>query len=111
MHGEIGHHLAVDVDAGLVETVDETGVGQRAFARFADGGIDALDPEGAERALATLAVAELVLQRLLDRLLGDADGVLAAAIIALRGLQNLLVLGVSGYAALDASHGSNSREL
>ena len=68
-------------------------------------GIEALDPQSAERALAPLAVAEGVLVRLLDRLLGDADGVLAPAVIALGGLEDFLVLGVSGDAAFDAGHG------
>ena len=57
-------------------------------------GVEALDPERAEGALAPLAVAEGVLLRLLDRLLGDADGVLAPAVIALGGLEDFLVLGV-----------------
>ena len=101
--GEIGQNLAVDVDPGLVETVDKSAVGQ---AVLAHGGIDALDPEGAEGALLTLAVAILILQRLLDGLLGDADRVLAAAIVALGGLQNFLVLGMGGNAALYACHGT-----
>ena len=57
-------------------------------------GVDALDPQRAEGALAPLAVAVGVLVGLLHRLLGDADGVLAAAVIALGGLEDLLVLGV-----------------
>jgi hypothetical protein len=41
---------------------------------------------------------------LLDGLAGDADRVLAAAVIALRILQDPLVLGARGYAAFDACH-------
>ena len=72
---------------------------------LAHGGIDALDPQRAEGALLGLAVAILILQRLLDGLLGDPDRVLAAAIVTLGGLQNFLVLGMGGNAALYACHG------
>ena len=95
---EVGQHLAVDRDPGLVEAVDESAVGE---AEAAHRRVEALDPQGAERALAPLAVAERVLVRLLDRLLGDADRVLASAVIAFGGLQDLLVLGMRGDAAFD----------
>src|ERR1043165_5795396 len=109
--GEIGQHLAVDRDAGLGEPVDEAAVGD---AEGPHRGVEALDPQRAEGALAPLAVAEGVLVRLLDRLLGDADRVLAPAVIALGGLEDLLVLGVGGDAPFDASHGltpGNAREM
>src|SRR5690606_15863172 len=57
-----------------------------------------------EIALAVLAVAIGILQRLLHRLLGDADGVLAAAVEAAGLLEDLLVLGVGGDAPLHACH-------
>ena len=69
---------------------------------LAHRGVDALDPQGAEIALAVLAVAVGVLERLLHRLLGDADGVLATAVKALGGLQDLLVLGVARRASFHA---------
>jgi hypothetical protein len=94
----VGKNLAVDFDAGLVQTVDEAAVGQ---AEFADGSVDALDPEGAEIALVDLAVAVGVLLGAIDGSLGGTDGVLAAAIEALGLLENLLVLGVSGDASLN----------
>ena len=53
---------------------------------LAHRGVDALDPQGAELALAVLAVAVGVLHRLVDRGLGGADGVLAAAEEALGGV-------------------------
>src|SRR5690606_4273758 len=74
-------------------------VGQAVLAHRS---VDALDPQGAEITLASLAVAVGVLQRLLHRLLGDADGVLATAVKALGGFQNLLVLGVAGSASFHA---------
>jgi cysteine synthase A len=85
---EIRQDLAVDFDAGLVQTVDEAAVGQ---AVLAGGRVDALDPERTEVALLGLAVAVGVLAGLLDGLLGDADGVLAAAVVAFGCLKNLLV--------------------
>ncbi len=97
----VGQDLAVDLDAGLVQAVDETAIGQ---AVLADGGVDALDPERAEIALAALAVAVGILHRLVDGLLGDADGILAAAVKTLGGLQNFLVLGVGGNASFYTCH-------
>ena len=45
---KIGQNLAIDFDPGLAEGVDKSAIGQ---AVLADGGVDALDPEGAEGAL------------------------------------------------------------
>src|SRR6266849_6786676 len=101
---KIGQHLAIDQKPGFVEAVDEPAVGQ---AEGAHRRIEALNPERPERALAALAVAVGVLVRLLHGLLGDADGVLAPAVIALGGLEDFLVLGVRGNAALDACHGGS----
>src|SRR5690606_16766529 len=97
--------LAVQLDAGLAQAVDELGVGE-AFG--AGRGVDALDPQGAERALLVAAVAVGVLPGAIDRGLGGADGVLAAAVEALGLGQNLLVLGVGHNAPFDASHISKS---
>ena len=55
-------------------------------------------------ALALLAVAVSILPSLFNGLAGNADGILAATVKALGGLQGLLVLGVRGDASLDASH-------
>src|ERR1041385_1612157 len=87
---EIGQHLAVDRDAGLGKPVDKPAVVE---AKGPHRGVEALDPQRPERALAPLAVAEGVLVRLLHRLLGDADRILAPAVIAFGGLEDLLVLG------------------
>src|SRR5271169_4519362 len=77
--GEIGQHLTVHRDPGFAEAGDKPAVGE---PEAPDGGIEALDPQGAEGALAPLAVAEGVLACLLHRLLGNADSVLAPAVIA-----------------------------
>src|SRR6266851_2526080 len=106
--GEIRQHLAVDRDARLGKAVDKDAVGH---AERTHGGIEALNPQRAEGALLALAVAEGVLRGLLDRGLCGADGVLAAAVKALGGLVDFLVLGVRGHTAFDARHdGSPSYE-
>src|SRR5882757_9243361 len=99
--GEVRQHLAVHRDARLRQAVDKHAVGhaERAHRR-----VQALDPQRAKRALLALAVAEGVLAGLLHRLLGGADGVLAAAVESLGGLEDFLVLGVRGHTAFDASH-------
>src|SRR5437868_5499452 len=101
MHCDVGEHLAVQRDAGEVQRVDELAVGQPLGA---DRGVDALDPQSAEAALLHLAVAIGILPGLLDRLAGDADRVLAAAVIALRLVEDALVLGAGGHTAFDACH-------
>src|SRR5262249_58511085 len=97
-----GQPFAVRGGPGFAEAGDKSAVGQ---SEAADCGVEALDPQGAERALAPLAVAEGILVRLFHRLLGDADRVLAPAVIAFGGFEDLLVLGVSGDTPFDAGHG------
>src|SRR5690349_24588759 len=80
VHREVGHHLAVELDARQLHAVHELRVGEPFGA---DRGVDPLDPQRAEAALLHLAVAVGVLPGLLDRLAGDANGVLAATTIAL----------------------------
>src|ERR1700733_1554126 len=104
---EIGQNLAVHGDVGLAQAGDETAVIE---PERPPRGIEALDPQCAEGTLAPLAVTEGVLVRLLHRLLGDADGVLAPAVIALGGFENFLVLGMGCDAALDACHGQSPLE-
>ena len=60
--GHVGEDLAVDLDARLAQTLDETVVGD---AVSAGGSVDALDPELAELALLGAAVAVAVAQRVL----------------------------------------------
>src|SRR4051812_26148875 len=101
MHRDIREHFPVERDAGEVQRVDELAVGQPFRA---NRGVDALDPQSAEAPLLHLAVAIGVLPGLLDGLAGDPDRVLAAAVIALRLIQDPFVLGAAGYAAFDACH-------
>ena len=86
---EIGENLAVDLDPRHDKAGDKARVGQPVLAHRR---VDALDPQRAEFALAVLAVAVGVLQRLVDRSLGGADGVLAAAEETLGGFRTFLCL-------------------
>src|SRR4029077_12454203 len=86
---EIGQHLAVNRYAGFGEAGDEAAVVE---SKRTDRGVEALNPQSAKAALAPLAVAIGVLVGLLDRLLGDPNRILAAAIIPLGGFKHFLVL-------------------
>src|SRR5229473_1748429 len=101
-HRQIGHDLAVDLDPGLQDAVHELRVGEAMLARR---GVDALDPQAAERALLVAPIAIGILQALLDLLDADAERSLGAAAIALGELEDLLVTSVCGHAPLDACHG------
>src|SRR5690606_6058564 len=63
---DVGEDLAINLNAEVRQTVDKSAVSQ---AVLADGGVDALNPECAEVALAALAVAISVLLGLFDSLL------------------------------------------
>src|SRR5690606_11044019 len=80
VHGNVRQHLAIQGDAGLHQAVDEAAV---AHAVDAGRGIDARDPQGAELALLLLAADVGVLQRLRDRLLGDAEDLATGVVVAL----------------------------
>ena len=105
VHCDVGQDLPVEVDVRKLERVDELTVGQ---AFRSDGGVDALDPQGAEAPLLNLAIAIGVLPGLFDGLAGDTDRVLATAVIALRRLQDPLVLCAGGNTPFDACHGSTA---
>jgi hypothetical protein len=93
VHRDVGHDLAVQFDPGQLHAVHEFAVGQ---AFDADSRVDALDPQATEGALLNLAVAISILAGLFDGLTGDANRILATAIIALGLFQNILVLGARG---------------
>src|SRR4029077_2203105 len=86
---DLGEHLAVDLDPGLVEAVDQLRV---AHALEPRGGVDAGDPEAPELALAVAAVAVCVHPRALHLLFGEAVGGMLAAVVALRFLEHLAPL-------------------
>src|SRR5258708_7052593 len=93
---QIGQNLAVDHDAGAGEPGDKSAIGD---AMLAHGGVDALNPQGAEVTLLLLAADVIVLQRLIDRGIGRGDVVLAAATHALGLLEDLVAAGTAWYGA------------
>ena len=101
MHRDVREHLAVERDPGEFQRVNELAIGQ---SLGADRSVDALDPQRAEVAFLNLAVAIGVLPGLLDSLAGNPDRVLATAVLALRGIEDPLVLGAGGYTPFDACH-------
>ena len=68
----------------------------------ADSSVNPLNPQRTKIALVYLAVAIGILPGLFDSLAGDADRILATAIITLRLIQNPLMLGFGGYTPFDA---------
>jgi hypothetical protein len=68
--GEVGEDFAVDLDAGGLEAFHKSAVGQ---AVGAGGGVDALDPQVAEGALADLAVTVVIGQGLPNGVFGVAE--------------------------------------
>src|SRR5690606_20859891 len=99
--GDVRQHLAIQGDAGLHQAVDEAAV---AHAVDAGRGVDARDPQGAELALLLLATDVGVLQRLRDRLLGDAEDLAAGVVVALGLVEDLLVTTARLHATLDSCH-------
>src|SRR4051794_41400775 len=100
-HGDVGQDLAVEVDAGELQAMDEGAVAQAVLAR---GGVDADDPQAAEVALAVAAVAVGVGIGLHDRFLGPLVVRVGLAAEPLRALERgaPLLLRVDG--ALDPRH-------
>lgn len=89
VHGEVGKHLTVDFDTGLVKSAHQLGVGE---AFEACGGIDTLDPKCAEVAFLVAAVAESVGQTFLPSVLGNGPDVLAGTVITAGKFENSLTL-------------------
>ena len=96
MHRDISEHLAINLNASLGQAVNEAGIGE---IQLAARGVNALNPERAEIALADAAVAISVLASLFHRLIGDAESVFAAAVIAFGFADDFLVAGVGGDAS------------
>src|SRR5690349_22395450 len=94
-HGDVGQHLAVQLDARQLQAVDERRVRHALGTR---GGVDAGDPEAAEVTLAVAAIAVRVRVRLHHRFLGALVRRVRLAAEALRARQNLaaLLAGVDG---------------
>ena len=104
-HRQIGQHLAVDLDAGQVQPVDQAAVAQ---AVEASPGVDALDPQLAEVPLAGAAVPEGVLHRVHELLVGRPVGTALVAVVPLRLFQNGAVVLATMDGSLDSGHRGSS---
>src|SRR6185436_8389189 len=101
VHRQIREHLAIDVDTGLLQAIDETAVAQ---VELAGRRVDALDPQRAEVAFLEPASAVRVLAGLDDGLLRRAEYLAAGVVVALRLLENFLVACTRGDASLYTCH-------
>src|SRR5882757_6904922 len=101
VHGQLGEDLAVDLDVGGLQTLDEAVVRD---AVGAGSGVDPLDPELTEVALALLAVVVVVDQGVGDLLLGLAVQTRALATVTTGLLEDRPALLVGVDCPLDACH-------
>src|SRR5919112_4492440 len=99
--GDVREHLAVELDAGLLEAVHELAV---AHALLARGGVDPHDPEAAEVALLVAAVAVRVGVRLDEGLLGPLVARVRLTAEALGPLERGAALLARVYRPLDPAH-------
>src|SRR4029077_13541750 len=100
-NGQIGKHLAIDVDAGQLEAVHELVVGHPLAARRR---IDPGDPELAHVALPCSPIAIGVLERMHHRLVGRPEERPVRHPEAFGEAEDLLVTPAGGNAALYAWH-------
>src|SRR3954453_14851292 len=88
-HGDVGQHLAVQLDSGQLEPVHELRV---AHAVQLGRGVDTGDPQAAEVPLAVAPIAVGIRLRLDQRFLGALVVVVGLAAEPLRPLENLPAL-------------------
>src|SRR5215217_2355817 len=100
-HREVGEHLAIDLDAGGVQSVDEHAVRHVVLPRR---GVDTHDPEAAEIALLVLAVAIRVAPAALHGFLRGLPELAASAKGSLGGLHHLLLTAQADDVRLYAWH-------
>ena len=94
VHGEVGENLAVETDILLRELAHELGIGNTVLT---GGGVDPLDPKGAEIALLGLAVTVSVSQTFLVSVLRYGPDILSGEEITAGSLKNLLAASPGGY--------------
>src|SRR5690348_4971174 len=100
-HRKLGEHAPVHVNPGGLQALDEPVVGDAVRAR---GGVDALDPQPAERALAVLAARIGVRHRVEHLLLGLAVHPRSLAAVPARPLKHHPALLVGVDCPLHACH-------
>jgi hypothetical protein len=103
VHGQISKNFAVHFDTGQVQAVDEAGIRQLGVMG-AHSRVDPLDPQGAEVALAVLAVTGCVLVRLVDGLTRNFERIFATAILTFGCLDNFFMTGVSDHTTFCTGH-------
>src|SRR5215472_16180428 len=103
VHRDVSEYLAVDLHAGLVQSVDDAAVREAIDTRRR---VDARDPERAEFALVLPPVAIGVLPGLDDGLLRRAIDLAPGVVVALRLAKNLLVTASGRHATLHSCHGT-----
>ena len=86
VHRQVGEHLAVELEAFGLYLAHEFGVGHPVLAR---GGVDALDPQPAERPFFIFPVAIGVREALFDRVFGNRPYVASRPEVALGQLHYL----------------------
>ena len=101
-NGDLGEHLPVEVDAGLLETVDERGV---VHAVLLAGGGDTGDPDSAEVTFLLLSADVGIVAGLHDRFLRGAEQLGLATVVALRQLQGFISSLASHHSAFNTCHG------
>lgn len=99
--GDLGEGFTVQGDLGDLQFVHEDAVGH---AVFADGGVDTLDPEGAEVALLDLAADVGVVVSFFNGVHRNGEHVLPATEIAFGLLEDLFAAGAAGDFILCAWH-------
>src|SRR5206468_1989688 len=100
-HGEVGEHLAIELDVRLPQARDELVVREPLLPRRR---VDPDDPEAPEVALPVLPVAVGVDERVLDLLLRALVGLALEPPVALRLLEDLAPLLARVNRSLDARH-------
>ena len=92
-HGEVGQDLAIHLDAGLVETVNQLAIGKTVEP---SGSVDTGDPQTAEIALAVAAVPVGVDLSPIEGFLGGAEQATARPPIALGLFEDLFLALLGG---------------
>src|SRR6516162_1132859 len=103
VHRDVGKHLAVDLHASFIQSVDDAAVGKSVYPC---GRVDARDPQRAEFALVLPPVAVRILPRLDDRLLRRTVDLAPGIVVALRLAKNFLVTAPGRHATLHSCHGA-----
>src|SRR5436190_22041390 len=102
---DVGEDLAIDVDAGELQSVDEDAV---THVVLTARGVDAADPKPAEITLARAPIGVGVAQRVHDRFVGGLVVAAAMAVVALGLLEDRAVLLLGVNASFDSCHGRSS---